>query len=128
MDDPTSTYYQPPFCSRPRCGAPVTTQSVLVNTQKESIMTVGGQNLMPSRVEEPFMWCCQCANFRGEGRDQDPECVHCLNSEENRCKEWYVKMWLVILLLSCFGRLDVLRRGSLTSEQPQIHSDQGMND
>jgi hypothetical protein len=88
MDDPSGTYYQPPDCFRPNCRAPITNQTVLVNTQKESIMTVGGENLMPSRVEEPFMWCCQCAVLRGQGRKRDPECVHCVNYEDSRCEEW----------------------------------------
>ncbi|KAK4156155.1 hypothetical protein C8A00DRAFT_12876, partial [Chaetomidium leptoderma] len=76
-----------PSCSRPNCGASATSQSVLVNAQKERIATLYGENLMASRVEEPFMWCCQCASLQGDGRNQNPDCDHCINFKESNCPE-----------------------------------------
>ncbi|KAH6853990.1 hypothetical protein B0I37DRAFT_421201 [Chaetomium sp. MPI-CAGE-AT-0009] len=85
MEDQGPNYR--PFCSRSNCGAPASSQSVLVNTQKESIMTLAGKNLMASRVEEPLMWCCSCAAFRGHGGGQNPDCAHCINFEESSCPD-----------------------------------------
>jgi hypothetical protein len=50
-------------------------------------MTLAGENLMESRVEEPLMWCCQCAGFRGYGGGHNPNCAHCLNLEESSCRD-----------------------------------------
>lgn len=76
-----------PSCSRPNCRAPADSRSVLANAQKEAIMTLGGENLMPRRVEDPFMWCCTCAGLRGEGRSQSVDCAHCVNVEESSCPD-----------------------------------------
>lgn len=76
-----------PSCSRPNCRAPADSRSVLANAQKEEIMTLGGENLMPSRLKEPFVWCCTCAGLRREGRSQDVDCAHCLDVEESSCRD-----------------------------------------
>ena len=76
-----------PSCPRSNCQALASRQSVLVNTQKESIMTVAGENLMASRLEEPLMWCCKCAGFRGHGGGHNLDCAHCLDFEESSCRD-----------------------------------------
>jgi hypothetical protein len=74
-------------CSRQGCAASVTSETVLVNTQKESIMTLGGENLMPSRFEASFMWCCECGGLRQAGRNQSGPCSHCVDFQESDCGE-----------------------------------------
>jgi hypothetical protein len=82
----SSRDYQP-SCSRQGCAASVTSETVLVNTQKESIMTLGGENLMPSRFEASFMWCCECGGLRQAGRNQSDPCSHCVDFQESDCGE-----------------------------------------
>ncbi|KAK4098604.1 hypothetical protein N658DRAFT_412200, partial [Parathielavia hyrcaniae] len=76
-----------PSCSN--CATSVTSQAVLVNTQKESIMTFGGENLMPSRVELSFMWCCRYRGLRwvGSGQIRGTRCAHCVGFQASRCPE-----------------------------------------
>ncbi|KAH6650505.1 hypothetical protein F5144DRAFT_588966 [Chaetomium tenue] len=76
-----------PSCYRVYCVGPATRQSVLVNTQKESIMTLSGQNLMTSRAEEPLMWCCHCTGFRSRGGGHHLDCAHCANFEGTSCRD-----------------------------------------
>jgi hypothetical protein len=78
--------YQP-RCPRPRCGANITTGTVLVNAQKEDIMTVGGENLMESRLRETFVWCCNCTALRSLDGHENQECAHCAHPRESRCPD-----------------------------------------
>lgn len=85
MEDQARNYR--PSCYRVYCVAPATRQSVLVNTQEESIMTLGGQNLMARRAEQPLMWCCHCTGFRSRGGGHNLDCAHCANFEGSSCRD-----------------------------------------
>jgi hypothetical protein len=50
-------------------------------------MALGGENLMPSRFEASFMWCCKCGGLQLAGKDQTNPCFHCVDFRESHCRE-----------------------------------------
>ncbi|KAL1843824.1 hypothetical protein VTJ49DRAFT_7175 [Mycothermus thermophilus] len=80
-----------PRCFRPGCQGRIRPNTVLLNAQNEEIMTVSGENCMPSRMEEPLMWCCSCGNIRGGIWDSPAGpsrgCSHCDSYSESTCEQ-----------------------------------------
>ncbi|KAK4240435.1 hypothetical protein C8A03DRAFT_13244, partial [Achaetomium macrosporum] len=84
MLDPERHYL--PSCPRPNCSASATEETFLVNAQKENIMQASGVNLMESRAQDSYMWCCQCLGLRGDGAHRENDCAHCVNFKQRKCR------------------------------------------
>jgi hypothetical protein len=121
-----------PHCSRTGCGAPINPNVVLLNAQKEEVMTAAGENLMPSRLEEPLMWCCACYNIRGHNwgwrirRDngqETPVCSHCENYQSSACPDCIRCNKFLEPVRFCNG--DIVRYGVLHVHQLATRSRQG---
>ncbi|KAK3309869.1 uncharacterized protein B0T15DRAFT_546033 [Chaetomium strumarium] len=76
-----------PTCPRPGCLAKATDESFLVNAQKEDITTVSGANLMESRAQDSFMWCCRCWSLRGYMANDQNGCAHCADCTQSECRD-----------------------------------------